>query len=152
MSLPPRPPAASVSTGGKIGIGCLGCFGALILTALIGSCASALAGGGSDQAGPPPPAATVTATVAETVEPTATETEEVEVEVTVTATETVTETVTERPDSGGSGGSGTDGGGGVPAYYENCDAARAAGAAPVRRGDPGYGSHLDRDGDGVACE
>lgn len=37
-------------------------------------------------------------------------------------------------------------------YYENCDAARAGGAAPVRRGDPGYGSHLDRDGDGVGCE
>ena len=41
---------------------------------------------------------------------------------------------------------------GVSVYYENCDAARAAGAAPVRRGDPGYGPHLDRDGDGVACE
>ncbi|WP_331714492.1 excalibur calcium-binding domain-containing protein [Auraticoccus cholistanensis] len=37
-------------------------------------------------------------------------------------------------------------------YYENCDAARAAGAAPVRTGDPGYGRHLDRDGDGVGCE
>jgi hypothetical protein len=37
-------------------------------------------------------------------------------------------------------------------HYENCDAARAAGAAPVRRGDPGYGPHLDRDGDGAACE
>ncbi|MGW1669026.1 excalibur calcium-binding domain-containing protein [Streptomyces sp. NPDC002324] len=37
-------------------------------------------------------------------------------------------------------------------YYENCDAARAAGAAPVYAGDPGYGRHLDRDGDGVACE
>jgi len=37
-------------------------------------------------------------------------------------------------------------------YYESCDAAQAAGAAPVRRGDPGYGEHLDRDGDGVACE
>lgn len=36
--------------------------------------------------------------------------------------------------------------------FENCDAARAAGAAPVRRGQSGYGSHLDRDGDGVACE
>ncbi|WP_224766550.1 excalibur calcium-binding domain-containing protein [Nocardioides campestrisoli] len=34
----------------------------------------------------------------------------------------------------------------------NCDAARAAGLAPVRRGDPGYGPHLDRDGDGIACE
>lgn len=38
------------------------------------------------------------------------------------------------------------------AYYPNCAAARAAGAAPVRRGDAGYSSHLDRDGDGVGCE
>lgn len=37
-------------------------------------------------------------------------------------------------------------------YYPNCTAARNAGAAPVRRGQPGYGSHLDRDNDGVGCE
>jgi endonuclease YncB( thermonuclease family) len=37
-------------------------------------------------------------------------------------------------------------------YFENCDAARAAGAAPVHVGDPGYSSKLDRDGDGVGCE
>lgn len=37
-------------------------------------------------------------------------------------------------------------------HYANCSAARAAGAAPVRRGDPGYGAHLDRDNDGVGCE
>ena len=36
--------------------------------------------------------------------------------------------------------------------YPNCAAARAAGAAPVRAGQPGYGSHLDRDGDGIGCE
>jgi hypothetical protein len=36
--------------------------------------------------------------------------------------------------------------------FRNCDAARAAGAAPVHRGDPGYGAHLDRDNDGVGCE
>ncbi|MFG2332242.1 excalibur calcium-binding domain-containing protein [Streptomyces sp. NPDC048604] len=53
--------------------------------------------------------------------------------------------------SGGSSSRGSGGGGGG-AYYANCAAARAAGAAPVRRGDPGYGRHLDRDGDGVACE
>lgn len=40
----------------------------------------------------------------------------------------------------------------VPVYYENCDAARAAGAAPVRLGDPGYAGHLDGDSDGVGCE
>lgn len=36
--------------------------------------------------------------------------------------------------------------------FRNCAAARAAGAAPVRRGDPGYGAHLDRDNDGIGCE
>ncbi len=36
--------------------------------------------------------------------------------------------------------------------FANCSEARAAGAAPVRRGDPGYGPHLDRDDDGVGCE
>ena len=36
--------------------------------------------------------------------------------------------------------------------YRNCTEARAAGAAPVRRGDPGYGPHLDRDNDGIGCE
>jgi hypothetical protein len=36
--------------------------------------------------------------------------------------------------------------------FSNCTAARAAGAAPVRRGDAGYGTHLDRDNDGVGCE
>ena len=36
--------------------------------------------------------------------------------------------------------------------FANCSEARAAGAAPVRRGDPGYGSHLDRDNDGIGCE
>ena len=37
-------------------------------------------------------------------------------------------------------------------YYKNCTAVRNAGADPIYRGDPGYGSHLDRDGDGVGCE
>lgn len=36
--------------------------------------------------------------------------------------------------------------------FRNCDEARAHEAAPVRRGDPGYGPHLDRDNDGVGCE
>lgn len=43
-------------------------------------------------------------------------------------------------------------GGGSNVYYANCSAARAAGAAPVRRGDPGYAPHLDRDNDGIGCE
>ena len=38
------------------------------------------------------------------------------------------------------------------AYYANCSEARAAGAAPIQRGEPGYRAPLDRDDDGVACE
>lgn len=37
-------------------------------------------------------------------------------------------------------------------YYPNCSAVRNAGAAPIYAGQPGYGRHLDRDGDGVGCE
>ena len=36
--------------------------------------------------------------------------------------------------------------------YRNCSEARAAGAAPLYRGQAGYNPRLDRDGDGVACE
>lgn len=37
-------------------------------------------------------------------------------------------------------------------HFRYCSEARAAGVAPMDRGDPGYAPHLDRDGDGVACE
>ena len=37
-------------------------------------------------------------------------------------------------------------------FYANCKEAKAAGAAPLYKGDPGYRSDLDRDGDGIACE
>jgi hypothetical protein len=40
----------------------------------------------------------------------------------------------------------------APVYYPNCDAARAAGAAPLRVGEPGYRPELDGDDDGLACE
>ena len=36
----------------------------------------------------------------------------------------------------------------VPA---NCDAARARGIAPMRRGEPGYHRRLDPNNDGIAC-
>jgi hypothetical protein len=35
--------------------------------------------------------------------------------------------------------------------YEDCDDALRDGALPLSAGDPGYGRHLDRDGDGEAC-
>lgn len=37
-------------------------------------------------------------------------------------------------------------------YYAKCAEVRTAGKAPLHRGDPGYRSALDGDGDGVACE
>ena len=37
-------------------------------------------------------------------------------------------------------------------YYQNCDAVRAAGAAPIYPGDPGFQSKFDRDKDGIGCE
>src|SRR5690606_20387285 len=53
---------------------------------------------------------------------------------------------------GGSGGGSGGSGNGASGPFKNCTAARDAGAAPVYRGQPGYASHLDRDGDGVGCE
>lgn len=60
----------------------------------------------------------------------------------------------EAPASGSGAGSGQGSGksSGKDVYYENCTAVREAGAAPIYKGDPGYASKLDRDGDGVACE
>lgn len=37
-------------------------------------------------------------------------------------------------------------------YYENCETARAEGAAPLYYGYEGYWAALDPDGDGVACD
>ena len=36
--------------------------------------------------------------------------------------------------------------------YQDCAAVRAAGAARLSRGQPGYSSSMDGDGDGIACE
>ena len=37
-------------------------------------------------------------------------------------------------------------------FYRRCDDVRAAGKAPIYRGEPGYRPPLDRDNDGIACE
>jgi hypothetical protein len=68
------------------------------------------------------------------------------VAVTVTAIGAA-QTATASPNSGPSTQSSSS-----DAYYPNCAAARKAGVAPIRQGQPGYRSGLDRDGDGIACE
>lgn len=40
----------------------------------------------------------------------------------------------------------------IASAFRSCAEARAAGAAPLYAGQPGYSKKLDRDGDGVACE
>lgn len=37
-------------------------------------------------------------------------------------------------------------------FFRYCDQARAAGVAPIYRGQPGYAWWLDADSDGIACE
>lgn len=37
-------------------------------------------------------------------------------------------------------------------FYRGCREVRAAGAAPLHRGQPGYRAGMDGDGDGIACE
>ncbi|MFK0172271.1 excalibur calcium-binding domain-containing protein [Streptomyces sp. NPDC090306] len=100
------------------------------------------------------PAATVTATTTATA--TATETAEPEPAPTVTKTRTVkvkvTVTAAAAADGSTGGGGSDDDSGGGSTYYANCTAVRAAGAAPIHAGEPGYSSSLDRDGDGTACE
>ena len=36
--------------------------------------------------------------------------------------------------------------------FRSCKEARAAGYSDIKKGEPGYSSKLDRDGDGIACE
>ncbi|MEA5153234.1 DUF4236 domain-containing protein [Raineyella sp.] len=118
----------------------------------------------------PTPAATVTATVtatptppvtpAPTPTPTPTPTAQASPSA-VVAPLAATQTSKAATSGSGSSGSGSTSGktgssnGGTSSSsvsYANCKAAKAAGAAPLHRGDPGYSSKLDRDGDGVACE
>lgn len=54
--------------------------------------------------------------------------------------------------TGGDGGGSGSGSGGSSVYYKSCAEAKAAGAAPMRRGQPGYRDALDRDKDGIACD
>ncbi len=37
-------------------------------------------------------------------------------------------------------------------YFKSCSEANAAGYYAMKRGQPGYGIHLDRDNDGIACD
>ena len=36
--------------------------------------------------------------------------------------------------------------------FKNCKEARSKGYKNIKKGEPGYAKHLDRDKDGIACE
>ncbi|WP_079042320.1 excalibur calcium-binding domain-containing protein [Streptomyces aureus] len=118
----------------------------LALGAILSACEGPAEGERPD---PAPPTATVTETVTETpavpapvpppVETPEPDTSEPDVVPETEAPDPVTPDLPEPATS-------------AAAYYENCDAARDAGAAPLSPGEPGYRDELDRDGDGVACE
>lgn len=152
----PAPTGQSSKISRKAVIG--GGVGALFL--MMASCGigAAIGGGGdSTQAAP-----TVTSTTTRTETATAASNETVWKTTTVTATptETTTEVADQTDDSdnaprglvGQRTTTPTANSDSGSAYYANCSAARAAGAAPLYSGQPGYSSKLDRDGDGVACE
>ncbi|MEU0668003.1 excalibur calcium-binding domain-containing protein [Streptomyces lavendulocolor] len=127
-----------------------------LLLLMIGTGCGAL--GSEDSSKPttkaaPAPAATVTTTATATVTatPSAAPAPTVTATRTVTATATVTRQAPAAADDSSDAAADTDTDSGS-VYYANCTAARAAGAAPVHRGEPGYASHLDRDNDGVGCD
>ena len=96
---------------------------------------------------PPPP---TSATPAPTAEATPTSTDETTTAPTpapgpTTTTTTTATTATESSETSTEQAS-------PDVSYANCAEARAAGVAPLHRGDPGYRPGLDRDDDGIACE
>jgi hypothetical protein len=119
----------------------------LAVIAIVGGCGSSgdtdVKSTGSTKSAPVAITATVVPTV--TVTPTVTKTATSKPTVTTVkpTVQPTTTRATQAPRSTTSSSS---------AYYKNCTAARDAGAAPLRRGDPGYSTDLDRDDDGVACE
>ena len=150
----------------------LGCLSAIVALGVLGSCLGSA--GAGDDASKPAPTVTVTTTVTETpaAAPTVTSTVTQTVTTTVTATATATTTTTataaapepaqdaapasepttaqprplvQQPEEE----SPTDS---AAVSFASCAEARAAGAAPLHGGDPGYSRRLDRYGDGVACE
>ncbi|TDO43226.1 excalibur calcium-binding domain-containing protein [Kribbella sp. VKM Ac-2527] len=69
-----------------------------------------------------------------------------------TPTPTPSETATPTPTQPKSPKSSETPGQEATVVFQNCAEARAAGKAPLHRGDPGYSEKLDKNGDGVACE
>ncbi|WP_255574133.1 excalibur calcium-binding domain-containing protein [Austwickia sp. TVS 96-490-7B] len=149
----------------------IGIVGAFAVLGLV-SCVSLSQGAGEQRPGQVA-AATPSAAQTVTVTSTATVTSTVTMSPTMTASSAAASTTSAAPaapapaaseapapapapdeeaDSQGGGHSGANQQHPSGVYYRSCKEARAAGAAPIRRGQPGYRSGLDRDNDGIACE
>lgn len=150
---------ALAATG--VGCGCLGTVVAAVMT--MAALGTGAATGSADAASVPTTTQTVTAATTVTSTQTATappvtQTVTADAPPPQTVTVTVTETVAAEEASSARGflDSAPDAEDPAPVpddvTFANCAEARAAGAAPLFRGQPGYDSSLDRDDDGVACE
>lgn len=138
-------------------------WGAAAMAGVVGiGLGNGMAGNNKEHAAVPASYTTVSVTpspVVETVMATVTETAIATETATVTATETVAVTETAQPafapaTEGQAKSTSSEGKANRQGsfQYSSCKEAKEAGAAPLREGDPGYSSKLDRDGDGIACE
>ncbi|WP_431816659.1 excalibur calcium-binding domain-containing protein [Gordonia jacobaea] len=152
----PTGQASKISRKAIVGGG----VGALFL--MMASCGIGAALGGGGDSTQAAPTVTSTTTLTETTTAASNETVWRTTTVTPSPTETTTEVADQTDDSANTPRglvgprtttptANSDSGAGS-ASYGSCSAARAAGAAPLYEGQPGYSSSLDRDGDGVACE
>jgi hypothetical protein len=148
----------------------------LVPAASLAVLALAGCGGTADAADTPPAPVTVTVTqstvrtTTTTATPPATTITSTMTQAPVTSTVTTTSTAAAGVGAGAGAGAGADVDVQAPqadpapapqplvasppssSYFKNCSEAKAAGAAPLYAGEPGYRSALDRDNDGVACE
>jgi hypothetical protein len=144
----PEPGGASRPRMGKVKKGVIYTAAGFLGLAVISSFSQGQRTTSASSATPIAPVTSVVTSTVTTPGPTTT--------VTVTAAPvTVTVTVPAAPLAAGAaptGNSAPAAAPDAPASYANCAAVRAAGKAPILRGQPGYGRHLDRDGDGIGCE
>jgi excalibur domain protein len=128
-------------------------WGVAAMAGVVGiSLGSGMAGNNKEHAAAPVSYTTVSVTpspVVETVMATVTETAMATVAVTETAQPASVPATEEQVKPTSSAGNANRQ---ESVYYSSCKEAKKAGAAPLRVGDPGYRSGLDRDGDGIACE
>jgi hypothetical protein len=173
-SWPPAPPGWNfwVNEDGRRVMGPFGRYGGpslvwpmvgLVLVVLMLFGVGKLFGGDDGHNDVAVPAASTPRTAQSTAEPTETDSESTSPDPSDTATTSEPTTLSDTPSPSQAPSPGTPGStptqasstpgqpSAAPVRYRNCGAVRAAGKAPLLRGQPGYEPRLDPDHDGIAC-